>query len=93
MSGSDVDGRPLKIDLAQSKPAGEDKRFNDKISDASATLFVGNMSFNTTQDGLYELFGEAGEVLSVRIPTDKESGQVKGYNSLIYLIDHQIRLR
>ena len=38
------------------------------------------MSFKSTQDSLYELFGQAGEVVSVRIPTDKETGQLKGYN-------------
>jgi nucleolin len=84
LNGTDVDGRPLKLDLAQSKPAGGEKRtFNDKISAESATLFVGNMSFNATQDSLFELFAEAGEVVSVRIPTDRDTGEVKGYNSLI----------
>jgi nucleolin len=85
-----VDGRPINVDIAQQRSAentprggaggGERaQRYGDKISEPSATLFVGNMNFNTTQDGLWELFGSTGaEVQSVRIPTDKESGQPKG---------------
>lgn len=86
LKDTEVDGRPINVDLAQSKPSGDTprsdraQRFGDKISEPSATLFVGNMSFKSTQDSLYELFGQAGEVVSVRIPTDKETGQLKGYN-------------
>lgn len=45
----------------------------------SKTVFVGNMSFHATQDALYEAFGAYGEVQNVRIPTDKETGRVKGF--------------
>ena len=85
LKDTEVDGRAINIDIASSKPTGETpksdraQRFGDKISEPSATLFVGNLSFNSNEDSLYELFGQAGEVSSVRIPTDKESGQVKGY--------------
>jgi len=81
-----VDGRAINVDIAQQRaektfdsPKDRAARFGDKISEASSTLFVGNMSFNSSQDELYELFGQTGQVLSVRIPTDRETGQVKGY--------------
>jgi nucleolin len=86
LKGEEVDGRAINVDLAQQrteKPANSPKdraaRFGDKISEPSATLFVGNMSFNSTQDELYELFGQVGQVVSCRLPTDRETGQVKGY--------------
>jgi len=84
LKGTDVDGRPINIDMAQAKSNDTPKsdraqRFGDKISEPSATLFVGNLSFNSSQDSLYEVFGEAGEIVSVRVPTDKETGQPKGY--------------
>ena len=90
LKDTEVDGRRINVDLAaqrsnENTPRGgagdRAARFGDKISEASATLFVGNLNFNTTQDGLWELFGSNGtEVQSVRIPTDKESGQPKGYS-------------
>ena len=89
MKGTDVDGRPINIDMAQAKSTDTPKsdraqRFGDKISEPSATLFVGNLSFNSSQDTLYEVFAEAGEIVSVRVPTDKETGQVKGYCLLVF---------
>jgi nucleolin len=89
LKGTDVDGRPINVDLAQSKsndtPGSGDraKRFGDKISEPSATLFVGNLSFSSSQESLYDLFGQVGTVNSVRIPTDRETGQVKGYTLII----------
>ena len=83
LKGTEVDGRPINVDLAQQRQANETtpraQKFGDKIGEPSTTLFVGNMSFHSSQDSLYELFGQTGEVVSVRIPTDKETGQVKGY--------------
>jgi nucleolin len=42
------------------------------------TIFVGNMSWSTDENTLREYFGEHGDVKSVRIPTDKDTGRVKG---------------
>lgn len=84
LKGTDVDGRPINVDLAQQKTQGDTPRsdraqkFGDKISEPSATLFVGNLSFNSNEDTLYETFGQVGEIISVRVPTDRETGQVKG---------------
>ncbi|HEY9733738.1 MAG: RNA-binding protein [Candidatus Obscuribacterales bacterium] len=42
-------------------------------------LFVGNLSFKTTQQGLQDLFAEYGEVVSVAIPQDRETGRQRGF--------------
>jgi RNA recognition motif-containing protein len=42
-------------------------------------VFVGNLSFNTTQDRLQEAFAEAGQVMSVHIGTDRETGRSRGF--------------
>ena len=42
-------------------------------------LYVGNLSFETTESELQELFGQAGSVESVRIITDRETGRSKGF--------------
>lgn len=42
-------------------------------------LFVGKLSFNTTDDGLLALFSEYGKVLSAQVLTDRGTGQSKGF--------------
>ncbi|CAN5415951.1 hypothetical protein BH10CYA1_BH10CYA1_02010 [soil metagenome] len=42
-------------------------------------LFVGNLSFKTTQQGLQDLFAEYGEVVSVAIPQDRDTGRQRGF--------------
>ena len=45
----------------------------------SNRLFVGNLSFNTSQADLEAFFAAAGEVREVAIPTDRETGQPRGF--------------
>ncbi len=42
-------------------------------------VYVGNLSFDTTEDSLKELFAEAGTVSSASIIMDKFSGRSKGF--------------
>ena len=42
-------------------------------------IYVGNMSFDTTQDELQELFGAYGEITSVNIITDRDTGRPRGF--------------
>ena len=42
-------------------------------------LYVGNLSFETTEDQLRTLFAEHGEVTSVNIITDRETGRPRGF--------------
>ena len=42
-------------------------------------LYVGNLSYDTTDATLSELFGEFGEIASVNIITDRYSGRPKGF--------------
>ena len=42
-------------------------------------LYVGGLSYNTTEDGLREAFSKAGSVESATIITDKFSGRSKGF--------------
>ena len=47
--------------------------------DSGNRLFVGNMPFRMTKDELYDLFAQAGAVVSVHIPTDRETGRPRGF--------------
>jgi cold-inducible RNA-binding protein len=45
----------------------------------SIKLYVGNLSYETTEEQLKELFAEAGNVASVKIITDRQTGQPRGF--------------
>jgi RNA recognition motif-containing protein len=42
-------------------------------------IYVGNLSFNTTEDALREAFAQHGEVSSARIISDRETGRSRGF--------------
>lgn len=45
----------------------------------SAKLFIGNLSYQATEEDLRELFQQAGTVQSVRIVTDQFTGRPRGF--------------
>eukprot|EP01035_Chromulina_nebulosa_P041960 gene41960-56820_t len=47
-------------------------------------VFVGNLTFNTTEDHLREKFSFVGPVKSIRILADKETGKPKGFAFVEY---------
>lgn len=42
-------------------------------------LFVGGIPFRATEDELKDMFSQAGEVVSVFIPMDRETGRPRGF--------------
>ncbi|HEU4532858.1 MAG TPA: RNA-binding protein [Polyangiaceae bacterium] len=42
-------------------------------------LYVGNLSFQTTSETIREAFQESGEVVDVKLVTDRETGQSRGF--------------
>ncbi len=42
-------------------------------------LYVGNLSFDSTENHLRELFSQAGEIQQITLITDKFTGQPKGF--------------
>ena len=45
----------------------------------SKKIYVGNLSWNTTNDDLSDMFAQYGEVLSVNIISDRETNRSKGF--------------
>jgi cold-inducible RNA-binding protein len=45
----------------------------------TTNIYVGNLSYDTTEDTLRTLFGEYGEVESARVITDRYTGRSKGF--------------
>ncbi len=46
---------------------------------STARLYVGNLSYGTTKETLEKTFGQHGEVVSVNIITDRQTGRPKGF--------------
>ena len=42
-------------------------------------LYVGNLPYSTSEDDLRQAFAEFGDVTSVNVITDRETGQSKGF--------------
>ena len=86
-NGSQLDGRAMNVDFAKAReertPGDKNnsraKQFGDSKSPPSDTLWVGNISFGATAEMMQDVFGEFGSVTRVSLPTDRESGALKGF--------------
>jgi len=54
-------------------------------------IYVGNLSFQTTEDGIRELFSQHGRVDSVAIITDRDSGRSRGFGFVEMTDDGEAR--
>jgi RNA recognition motif-containing protein len=45
----------------------------------SMSIYVGNLSYEVTTDELTQVFAEYGTVSRVQMPTDRETGRVRGF--------------
>jgi RNA recognition motif-containing protein len=43
------------------------------------SVYVGNLSYDVTQDDLTQAFAEYGTVKSSQLPTDRETGRFRGF--------------
>ncbi|KAI8894925.1 hypothetical protein BC833DRAFT_189885 [Globomyces pollinis-pini] len=84
MTGTLLDGREIRVDISAPKPKREVSGGRVERPQGSPTniLFLGNLSFNVTEEEIRSTFGEYGAVLSCRFPTDRETGAFKGFGYL-----------
>ncbi|XP_022762515.1 nuclear cap-binding protein subunit 2-like [Durio zibethinus] len=70
--------------------AYRDRRFNGTQEDfeqallTSTTVYIGNMSFYTTEEQVYELFSRAGEIKKIIMGLDKNSKTPCGFCFVLY---------
>lgn len=43
------------------------------------SVYVGNLSYDVTEDNLSTVFAEYGSVKQVKLPTDRETGRLRGF--------------
>jgi cold-inducible RNA-binding protein len=47
-------------------------------------LFVGNLSWNTRDESLFEAFAQFGEVTDAKVITDRETGRSRGFGFVTF---------
>lgn len=88
--GAELDGRALNVDFANArtnsgdKPDNRRKSYGDQLGEPTETLFLGNLSFDVTQEDISEAFTPHGTVMGVRLPTDRETGNPKGFGYVTF---------
>lgn len=81
----ELDGRKLGINWSgeQGGDRGDrgdrrERRDNNSNAERNKTIFVGNLSYNSTEDEITRFFEDCGKVVNVRLGKD-DSGKSKGY--------------
>jgi len=57
----------------------------------ASKLFVGGLSWGTTDDKLRDLFAQAGTVVSATVITDKYTGKSKGFGFVEFASDEEAK--
>lgn len=50
-----------------------------KLGDNAMSIYVGNLSYDVTEEDLNNVFAEYGTVKRVNLPTDRETGRMRGF--------------
>ncbi|KAG9294976.1 hypothetical protein G9A89_017770 [Geosiphon pyriformis] len=86
LSGKEVDGRRVKIEISEPSTRSNNKddqnsTFSPKqnLSPVTDTLFLGNLSFDVSENHIAELFGEYGSIVSIRLPKFPDTQRPRGF--------------
>lgn len=78
LDGSDMGGLFLKIQSYKSARANKVSNFSPNMVEGYNRVYVGNLSWNVTEDDLKKLFSDC-SISSIRFGQDKETGEFRGY--------------
>lgn len=79
LSESPLNGRKLLIKNSSSFEGRPEAHTVKSVNPPSRILFVGNLSFDTTEDNLEEHFRHCGDIVKIRMATFEDSGKCKGF--------------
>jgi len=76
--------RSIKITLStggggDSQKKAFEPRAPTQKPDGCTTVWVGNLAWGATEDDLYAAFEDCGEITSVRLATDRDTGKPRGF--------------
>ena len=78
--GKELDGRTLKVN--ESKPKVDYAAGGGGLNSAGLAdvkLYVGNLSYESTEESVRAAFAQYGEISDCFLPTDRESGAIRGF--------------
>jgi len=81
MDQAQLGSRNLRVNESKprvERPAGGGGGFNASGS-AEVKLYVGNLSYNTTEESLRESFAQSGDVTDCSLVTDRDTGRPRGF--------------
>ena len=58
----------------------------------NSKLYVGNLSFDTTEDAIRTAFAPFGTVTDVHLPTDRETGRARGFAFVTFDTEQESKL-
>lgn len=58
----------------------------------NSKLYIGNMSFNTSEDALRSAFGQFGNVTDVYIANDRETGRPRGFAFVTFSSEEESKM-
>ena len=58
----------------------------------NSKLYVGNLSFNTSEAALRDAFGAYGNLTDVFLPTDRETGRPRGFAFVTFSTEQESQL-
>lgn len=76
VDGTEVGGNILSV--KESVPRGQKPRQYDEV-EGNIKIYVGNIRYETSKDELSEFFSQFGTVDNVFLPTDRETGEARGF--------------
>jgi len=84
LDGKEIDGRPVRVDISTPRPLpGQMNPIRSRTTvlnlPPSATIYVGNLSFSTTEAAIRDHFSKYGQILSIRLPVDGVTGRPRGF--------------
>ncbi|XP_076100181.1 uncharacterized protein LOC143069436 [Mytilus galloprovincialis] len=68
LNGQEIDGNHIRVDISN----------NSKRHDDANTVFIGNMTYDITENEVWKHFEDCGEIENVRIIRDNKTGTGKG---------------
>eukprot|EP00494_Astrolonche_serrata_P024532 UN24791 len=81
-NGTKLLGRPLKMKFAAPLPGSQwppkDKYTMEPYPPGCRKIFMANVSFKITDEDIYKLFEECGEIKEIRWLSHRDSGEFKG---------------
>jgi cold-inducible RNA-binding protein len=67
------------IRLPENREQYGKRGFSTNITDMSTKIFVGNLSFNVTENDLQDMFAAHGSVVEANLMTDRMTGRPRGF--------------